>query len=188
MTRTHGTLLAGAVVLTIAIVMFSRQAETPSAGIPQEVRPALQKPRPPESSLSETRRRPPPALRSSPPEIPQPVESPYLPGAAGSGQWIASRTAELDRLAWSDDSESLARILAELRNPLPEIRAAALAATLAFSSRESIPYLEMVASQTRDPQEQKALTAAIEHLKLPTMVEELERLENQPEQPETDAQ
>ncbi|MEO5711940.1 MAG: hypothetical protein ABIT37_00480 [Luteolibacter sp.] len=189
MTRTHGTLLAGAAILTTAVVMISREARTPAATTPSEVRSTSEKSVPaPEVSLSKNPRRPPSTTRSDLPELPQPVESPYQPGAAGGEEWIASRTAELDRLAWFDDTESLHKILAELRNPLPEIRAAALTATLAFSGRESIPYLEMIARETRDPQEQKALTDAVEHLKLPTMVEELEREESQPAPPETDAQ
>jgi|GEM_PF-4824085 len=180
MKRLHGTLLAGAVILTTAIVMIPRKAETPTAGPASEVRTASEKPAPPAASVSQTPRRPPSTTRGSLPELPSPVASPFLPGAVGNEEWIASRTAELDRLAWFDDTESLHKILAELRNPLPEIRTAALAATLAFSNRDSIPYLEMIARETRDPQEVKAITDAVEHLKLPTMVEELERQESQP--------
>jgi len=188
MTRTHGTLLAGAAILTSVIVMISREAGTPAVRIPPEVRTASEKPASSaEAPVSKTPRRPTATTRSDLPALPPLVESPYIPGAAGGEEWIASRTAELDRLAWFDDTESLHKILAELRNPLPEIRAAALAATLAFSSRESIPYLEMIARETRDPQEQKALTDAVEHLKLPTMVEELEREQSQPAPPEADA-
>lgn len=170
------------------IVMVSRDAESPPAAGQPIVRQASEKPAPaPEAPASKSPRRPAATTPGGLPELPKPVESPYPPGAAGSEEWIDSRTAELDRLAWFDDTESLHKILAELRNPLPEIRAAALAATLAYSSRESIPYLEMIARETREPQEQKALTDAVEHLKLPTMVEELEREESQPAPSETDA-
>ena len=64
-------------------------------------------------------------------------------------------------------------ILSELRNPLPEIRRAALSAVRAFSSRKSIPYLDQIRRETRDSSDQQNLTNAIDYLKLPTMVEAL---------------
>ncbi len=187
MKRSHGTLLAGAVILTAAVIMVSREAAGPAAGVNTPVVSVSdQSPRPVESVLKKTKQRPSPAPRSGLVDLPPPVQSPFLAGAAGSEEWIVGRIAELDRLAWFNDPDSLHKILSELRNPLPEIRAGALAATLAFSSRESIPYLEMIARETRDPQEQKAIADAIEHLKLPTMVEELERLEKEPLPSEAD--
>ena len=187
MTRTHGTLLAGAAVLVTAIFLITRQAgpvtgpsqpgTTPSSK--SAVRPSL-------DPLTKPTHRPATNVRRDLPDLPHPVESPYPPGAAENQEWIETRVAELNELAWFDDFASLEKILAELRNPLPEIRSAALAATLAFSSRESIPYLEVLAKETRDPQEQKALTDAIEHLKLPTMDEELERQKSQPAPPESE--
>lgn len=189
MTRTHGTLLAGVVILTAAVLIITREAGAPANKQSSSVSPTPQKSAsPPEKKpVSKPPRRPSSTSRIGLAELPPPVLSPFLSGAAGSEEWIAGRITELNRLAWFDDSDSLAKILAELRNPLPEVRSAALAATLAFSSRESIPYLEMIARETRDPQELKAITDAVEHLKLPTMVEEIERLESQPEATEADA-
>ena len=187
MTRTHGTLLAGVAILITAIFLITRQAgsvsEPSQPGTPASSKNAARQSLDP---LTKPTHRPAANLRKDLPDLPRPVESPYPPGAAENQEWIETRVAELDRLAWFDDFASLEKILAELRNPLPEIRTAALAATLAFSSRESIPYLEVLARETRDPQEQKALTDAIEHLKLPTMVEELERQKSQPAAPESE--
>lgn len=113
------------------------------------------------------------ANRQNLPELALPVESPYSPGASENEQWITDRTAELDRLSALDDSTSMKEILSELRNPLPEIRRAALSAVRAFSSRKSIPYLDQIRRETRDSSDQQNLTNAIDYLKLPTMVEAL---------------
>jgi hypothetical protein len=188
MKRIHGTSLVAAVILATAIFLIPRHGQAPTTGEPPVARHSPQKSRTAaDDSVFKTHRRLPSINWGGLPELPPPVDSPYPPAAAESEEWIAGRVAELDRLAWFDDSESLHKILSELRNPLPEIRAAALAATLAFSSRESIPYLEAIARETRDPQEQKALTDAIEHLKLPTLIEELESQPTQPAPPEPDA-
>ncbi len=104
------------------------------------------------------------------------MESPYPPGASENEQWIADQIAELNRLSALDDSASLKAILAELRNPLHEIRRAAFSGVRAFSSRESIPYLEQMRRESADSTDQQALTETIEHLKLPTIVEALESL------------
>jgi hypothetical protein len=114
------------------------------------------------------------APRSRLADLLPPVESPFLAGSSENDGWIEARAAELDDLAWFDDAESLAKIQAELQNPLPEIRAAALAAIVGFGSRESIPILEAVAGRARDPFEQKALGEAIDYLQLPTAIEQLE--------------
>ena len=189
MTRTHGTVLAGAAILLTVIFLITRQAR-PATGPGQPVSPPSSKntTQLEADQIPKPTHRPATTSRQVLPDLPRPVESPYPPGAAENQEWIETRVAELDRLAWFDDFASLEKILAELRNPLPEIRTAALAATLAFSGRESIPYLEVLAKETRDPQEQKALTDAIEHLKLPTMVEELENGKNQTSPQETNPQ
>ena len=117
------------------------------------------------------RRQPSPALQKLP-DLPAPIVSPNPPGSTADQEWIENRTDELDDLAWFDDPESLGKILTELRNPLPEIRAAALKATRDFGSRDAIPYLEAISSDSKDPLEQKALQDLIEHLNLPTLLEE----------------
>jgi hypothetical protein len=184
MKATHAKWLAGAVVMFAAIVLIARQAAPPQAGHSPGATPNAR----PASDVAESRiikptRRPAFSLREKLPELPTPVDSPFPVGSPESASWVEGRISELDRLSWYDDAESLAKILGELRNSLPEIRAAALSATIAFSSRDSIPYLEAIYRETRDPAEQKAITDAIEYLKLPTLIEELDKQQQQP-QPE----
>lgn len=107
-------------------------------------------------------------------ELPEPARSPHSPGSVADSGWIATRIAAINDLAWFDDTSSLQKILTELRSPLPQIRAAALDATRAFGSRDAIPYLVNRAAETGDLLEQNALTDLIEHLKLPTVIEQLE--------------
>jgi HEAT repeat protein len=71
----------------------------------------------------------------------------------------------------NDDRGSLDTILSELGNRDPEIRKAALEATIQFGSRDAIPKLADAVSQTDDPTEKAALTDAIEFLKLPSLTE-----------------
>ncbi|MES2439538.1 MAG: HEAT repeat domain-containing protein [Verrucomicrobiota bacterium] len=174
MTRVHGTLLAGLAVLTAAGFFVSRGPATtigPARGV-----------------HAESQKSPGPAAKKSPrptgrpdvfsahrlPELPPPVEPPHPAGSVENQDWITTRTSELNDLSWFDDADSLRRILAELRNPLPEIRAAALEATKEFGSRDAIPYLAIIAEGTRDPAEQKAIADLIEYLNLPTMLERSE--------------
>lgn len=177
MTRTYGSLMAGMAVAVAVVVGMSR---------PSDPRPSVDSPGGAKMQVGESedlpdhppRKLPRPAAdapRSRLGGLPAPVESPYLAGSAENEDWIEERTAELDDLAWFEDAESLGKIQAELLNPLAEIRAAALAAIVSFGSRDSIPILEAVAGRSRDSLEQKALGDAIEHLKLPTVIEELER-------------
>lgn len=112
-------------------------------------------------------------------EIPAPSELPNPHSSPDNQDWIEKRITELDELAWRDDSESLGKILAELQNSVPEIRAAALAATRAFGSRDAIPYLDELSRDSKDPLEQKALTDLIEHLKLPTLLEQSEAIKSE---------
>ena len=181
MKRTHGTVIAGAAILLTAIILISRESK-PAARSGASVGSASSEKvsRQPEAKISKSTRRPPMTFGKDLPPLPQPTESPHPAGSLENERWMAERISDLNRLSWFDDAESLGKILAELRNPLPEIRAAALSATIAFSSRDSIPYLEAIAKETRDSQEQKALTDAIEYLKLPTMVEQLDSEQKEP--------
>jgi hypothetical protein len=105
------------------------------------------------------------------PDLPAPILSSNPPDSTAHQEWVEKRTDELADLAWFDDQDSLAKILTELRNPLPEIRAAALGATRDFGSRDAIPYLEAISRDTQDPLEQKAIRDLIEHLKIPTFLD-----------------
>jgi hypothetical protein len=173
MTRAQGSLLAGITILAAAGVFFLKEtgkapAETtsPAAASPVSkttdgpaVKPSRATPATPVAGL---------------PALPRFVESPHPPGSEEDREWVATRVAALADLAWLDDAESLHKILAELRNPVPEIRAAALTATKTFASRDAVPYLTALAAETGDTEEQKALNDLIEYLNLPTMLEQID--------------
>jgi HEAT repeat protein len=85
--------------------------------------------------------------------------------------YIEKRSAELMDMAMTDERTNLDTILSEISNRDPEIRKAALEATIQFGSRDAIPKLTDAISQTDDPNEKAALTDAIEFLKLPSLTE-----------------
>jgi hypothetical protein len=85
--------------------------------------------------------------------------------------YVDARTAELMDLGMNDDAQSLNTILSELNNRDPEIRKAAVEATVQFGSRDAIPNLMDAAAQTDDPQEKAEIMEAIQFLKLPTLSE-----------------
>ena len=118
---------------------------------------------------------PPHSLSGMQRKLPEPTKSPHSPGSAEDTEWTSAHIAAIHELEWFDDTESLRKILAELRSPIAEIRTAALDATRAFGSREAIPHLATRAAETGDPLEQKALNELIEYLKLPTVVEQLDQ-------------
>ncbi len=177
MNTVRGGLMAGAaVVAAIAIAVSNKNGSPPGDDAVARTASSESRKPPPKSKSAESPRRKVAARAGLPP----PVESPHPPESAESRDWITTRKNELERLAWFDDSESMNRILAELGNPLPEIRAAALAAAISFGSRDAVPHLEQFAATTADPQERKALADAIDFLKLASLTEYLE------EEPATD--
>ena len=82
--------------------------------------------------------------------------------------YVEKRVAELQDLAMDDDPKSLQIILSELTNRDPEIRQAAVDATMQFGSRDAIPKLTDAALQTDDAAERAAILQAAEFLKLPS--------------------
>lgn len=104
-------------------------------------------------------------------DLPRPQLSPHAAGSNEHEAWVDTRTDELRKLSWLDDSDSLKRILAELENPDQEIRKAALGAVANFGSRDAIPYLESLVSGCKDAEEKIALIQTAEQLKLPTASE-----------------
>jgi hypothetical protein len=101
-----------------------------------------------------------------------PSESASTPSTEDAHQaYVEKRTAELMDIAMTDDRANLDIILSELNNRDPEIRKAALEATIQFGSRDAIPKLADAVSQTDDPNEKAALADAIEFLKLPSLTE-----------------
>ena len=90
--------------------------------------------------------------------------------------YVETRVAELMELASQDDPVSLEMILSELTNRDPEIRKAALNATLQARNREAIPRLIEAAEQTDDPRERAAIADAIDFLRLPTLGEVMDQM------------
>jgi len=90
--------------------------------------------------------------------------------------YVENRVAELMELASQDEPASLDIILSELANRDPEIRKAALEATLQVRNREAIPRLMEAAEQTDDPHEKAAIADAVEFLKLPTLGEVMDQM------------
>jgi hypothetical protein len=164
MTRANGTLLAGAVVLMAAAgFLVSHQFHAPAtAGARKnESLPAREAPKPVRRQVE--------SRWGNLPELPPASLPPHPPGSSENEAWITGRVAALDDAAWLDDPEAMRSILAELRNPLPELRAAARAAITAFGSDEAVPYLEMTAATTYDETERQELAKVIDFLKLPTV-------------------
>ena len=85
--------------------------------------------------------------------------------------YVHSRVIELQDLGMDSDPDSLETILSELGNRDPDIRAAAVAATVQFGSRDAIPRLEDAELQAADPHEKADIADAIEFLNLPTLAE-----------------
>ncbi|GAA5130204.1 hypothetical protein JIN84_04385 [Luteolibacter yonseiensis] len=169
MTRSHATLLAGLAVLAATAIVISRglgpsgdPGRAARAGAVESPLPAAKKsPRPPSR-----------AIRISADEIPAPTQPPHPAGDEENLDWITQRVSDLNELAWFEDEASLRQILGELKNPLREIREAALEATKTFGSTAAIPTLSALAEETPDPVEQKTINEVIEYLKVPPMIDE----------------
>ncbi len=86
---------------------------------------------------------------------------------------VAARIAELRDLSRKTDPASWATLLAEIKNPDPEVRHATLDIISQSGNRGAIPALLEAAAQTEDDAEKRAINDAIEFLKLPTLTEVL---------------
>jgi hypothetical protein len=86
--------------------------------------------------------------------------------------YVQQRSTELTELGMNNDPDSLKTILSELENPEPEIRHAALSATLDFGSRDAIPVLQNELNWATDPQEKVDIQKAIDFLQLPRLGED----------------
>lgn len=90
---------------------------------------------------------------------------------ADHDEYVHERRQELTQLGSSDDPEDLKTILTELNNKDPQIRSAALSATVQFGSRDAIPALQNEMSWTEDPEEKVNIQNAIKYLNLPSFGE-----------------
>jgi hypothetical protein len=82
--------------------------------------------------------------------------------------YILERRAELTSLGMSGDPANLKTILSEMENPEPEIRQAALSATIQLGSQDAIPTLQNEMNWATDLEEKVAIKKAIEFLQLPS--------------------
>lgn len=169
MTRQHATLFIGLAVLAATGIIIFRGLGTskdPSRAIASEIEksplPAGKKSVRPSSQ----------SIQISAGDIPAPAQPPHPAGDEANLDWITQRISDLNDLAWFEDEASLRKILGELKNPLPEIREAALEATKTFGSTAAIPTLAALAAETQDPAEQKTINEVIEYLKIPPMLDE----------------
>ena len=175
MTRVHLCWLIGGTALSVAIFLAGYGFRPAGADTGQlDAAPPGRRDLPVPPPSVTTRCLPGTLAPSHPSDLPAPVAPPYPADSPELRAWIDSRIDDLNGLAWYDDAASLNRILAELYNPLPEIQAAALTATINFGSRDAIPCLEQFAAQSRDPQQQSAVAEAIAYLKQPTLLEKLD--------------
>jgi len=93
---------------------------------------------------------------------------------------IENRVQELLDLGMEDDAQSLQTILSELSSADPEIRSAAVEATIQFGSAEAIPELEKAMLFAENGQQRKEIDDAIEFLKLPKLTEVVASLQALP--------
>jgi len=81
---------------------------------------------------------------------------------------VENRITDLEELAMNNDADSLNLILESLTDTNPQIRAAALEATVQFNSPDAIPPLQAVLIKMELPQEKVNVQAAIDYLNLPS--------------------
>jgi len=88
-------------------------------------------------------------------------------------QVIDERIAGLNELAMKEDADSLNMILVSLTDRNPQIRAAALEATVQFDRPEAIPALQDALALEAALSEKVNLQNAIDYLKLPSFSQNL---------------
>lgn len=84
---------------------------------------------------------------------------------------IEQQIDALNEAAAKNDSDSFQLIITALKDQKPEIRKAALEATIQFGSRDAIPILKELAAKTEDAREKVEILDAIEFLELPSLSE-----------------
>ena len=84
---------------------------------------------------------------------------------------IEQKVEALAEASAKGDSDAFQLIITALKDPRPEIRKAALEATIQLGSRDAIPVLKELAAKTEDPREKVEILDAIEFLELPSLSE-----------------
>ncbi len=167
-------LTAGAaiIVLAISLILWKSRPTAEITGHP-EAEIAAPAGGPPRRDAERAKTSSQPRLADLP-GLPAPERPPHPAGSAENQAWTQSRIDSLDALARETDLASLHHILAELRSPLPEIRAAALGATRDFDDPAAIPYLRAISRDTVDPLEVQAIGELIETLTLPALIDSID--------------
>jgi HEAT repeats len=115
------------------------------------------------------------AMAGPAPNPPEPQSQPQQSLSHGEKQRTehesvaTARTDELMDLAMSDDPAALKSIVAELNNGDPDIRRAAVEATIQYGDSNAIPWLEAAAQWAQTTDEKTEITEAIDFLKLPKL-------------------
>jgi HEAT repeat protein len=81
------------------------------------------------------------------------------------------RIAAIQDLGTSSNLESLQEIVSNFKDSNPQIRKAAVEATMQFGNKDAIPDLEQMVGDIEDPREKVEILDAIEFLKLPSLAE-----------------
>ncbi len=100
-----------------------------------------------------------------------PVNSPPAHLFPAQTNSVEETIALLEELGTRDDSESFQKIVSQLADANPEIRNAALEATMQFGNRDAIPMLKELAAKTHDAREKVEILDAIKFLGLPSLSE-----------------
>ena len=87
--------------------------------------------------------------------------------APDHADYVQERKTELLELTTSRDPAALPAILSTLNDPDPEIRQAALSATVQVGNKDAIPVLQNQLAWADDPREKVAIQDAIDFLQLP---------------------
>jgi hypothetical protein len=99
--------------------------------------------------------------------LPDPQAAPADLSPADHDTYVTERKAQLEELGSTDDPANLKIILSEMENSEPEIRQAALSASIQFGSPDAIPTLQHERDWATDPQEKVDIQKAIDFLQLP---------------------
>jgi len=87
-------------------------------------------------------------------------------GMASDNDDMGGRISNLQMLAMNNDADSLNLILRSLTDSNPQIRSAAVEATIQFGSADAIPALQDALAKTESPPEKVDVQEAIDFLRL----------------------
>ena len=113
----------------------------------------------------------PAAANNNIPIVAAPASTPVTPPPALTDQQIKDRCEELGYIAMRGDAAARNTILAELRNPVFDIRKSALSAAIQLNDRSIVPGMRAVVDATTNLEEKVDLLKAIDYINLPSLTE-----------------